>query len=255
MQTLRSADGTTIAFESVGAGPPLVIVVGAFCDRATFARMATWLADAFTVFRYDRRGRGGSGDAAEYAVAREVEDLAAVIGVAGGGAAVVGHSSGAALALEAAMAGLPISRLVVYEPPYRGRPVHERTVGLRIAELVAAGRFDDAVAHFFLSGAGMAPEVLTQLQAGADWPRRVSYARTLPYEIAVAGELGVPERLTTIDVPTLLLAGAQSWPWIQESAATAAATIPGAELRVLADQGHEVSDAAFAAPVREFVTS
>jgi pimeloyl-ACP methyl ester carboxylesterase len=256
MQTLRSADGTTIAFESAGAGPPLVIVVGAFCDRDTFGGMAAQLADAFTVFRYDRRGRGGSGDAPDYAVAREIEDLAAVIGVAGGAAAVVGHSSGAALALAAATAGLPISRLVAYEPPYReGRQVHEQTVGLRIAEHIAAGRLDDAVAHFFISGAGMAPELLTQLRAGPDWPRRVSYARTLPYEIAVAGEQGVPKRLAEIQVPTLLLTGAQSWPWIQESAAAAAATIPSAQLRILADQGHEVRDAAFAAPVREFATS
>lgn len=255
MPTLRSADGTPIAYQRTGAGPAVVVVAGAFCDHASFAQLGAELATDFTVFSYDRRGRGQSGDAPAYAVAREVEDLGAIIAAAGGAAALVGHSSGAALALEAAVAGLPVTRLVAFEPPYRSRPVSEQTMGLRIGEHVAAGRLDEAVAHFFTHGVGVPAEALAQMQASPAWSYFLQYAKALPYEIAVAGERGVPEHLAKIDVPTQLLAGAQSWPWIQESTRAAAAIIPGATHRELAGQTHEVAQEVFARAVREFLSS
>src|ERR1700675_3654494 len=129
MYTVTSADGTTLAFDRVAEGPALVIVTGAFSDRAAPATLAGTLADEFAVYAYDRRGRGSSGDTTPYAVEREIEDIDALIAAAGGSAFVFGHSSGAALSLEAAAQGLPITKVVAYEPPYivddsRARPVN-----------------------------------------------------------------------------------------------------------------------------------
>ena len=118
VQSVVSRDGTQIAYEQSGAGPALILIGGAFGERTTAAGLAALLAPRFTVFAYDRRGRGGSGDTPTYAVEREVEDLEALIDRAGGAAFVYGHSSGAALAIEASAEGLPIGRLVLYEPPY-----------------------------------------------------------------------------------------------------------------------------------------
>ena len=127
MTTVTSADGTTIAYDRLGDGPPVVVVGGALADRAVLAATAEALAAHRTVLNYDRRGRGDSGDTAPYAVAREVEDLAALLAAAGGSAALYGHSSGAALALHAAAAGLPIERLVMHEAPYGPRsPLRRR---------------------------------------------------------------------------------------------------------------------------------
>src|SRR5579859_6112512 len=118
MPHVVSTDGTAIAFDRVGDGPPVILVVGAFNDRATGAPLATFLAQHFTVFNYDRRGRGASGDTAPYAIEREIEDLDALISEAGGSASVFGYSSGAILALMAADRGLAITKLALYEPPF-----------------------------------------------------------------------------------------------------------------------------------------
>src|SRR5215207_10261317 len=144
MATVLSNDVTAIAFERFGQGQPLIMVVGAFNTRSTGEPLAASLASHFTVFTYDRRGRGDSGDTIPYAIEREVEDLGALIGEAGGAAAVFGFSSGAILALNAAARGLPITRLALYDAPYvvgGDEPVdHAR----RLAELVSAGRRGDA---------------------------------------------------------------------------------------------------------------
>jgi len=119
MNTAVSADGTMIAFDRYGDGPPVIMTVGVFNTRSQTEPLARTLAPRFTVLNYDRRGRGDSGDTAPYAVEREIEDIAALIAAAGGSAALFGHSSGATLALKAAAAGLPVTRLVLYEPPFR----------------------------------------------------------------------------------------------------------------------------------------
>src|SRR3954463_8112448 len=120
MKKVQSADGTSLAYESAGSGPALILVGGAFCDRSARASgtpLAALLQSKFTVFSYDRRGRGDSGDSPPYAIAREVEDLAALIAEAGGRAFVYGISSGAILALEGAVQELSIDKLAVFEPP------------------------------------------------------------------------------------------------------------------------------------------
>jgi pimeloyl-ACP methyl ester carboxylesterase len=120
MDTVRSSDGTTIAFDRLGVGPPVILVSGASTARAIHTQLAELLASDFTVFNYDRRGRGrgDSGDTPPYAIQREIEDLHAVLGAAGGAAAVFGNSSGAVLALHAAAAGLPLTKLALWEPPF-----------------------------------------------------------------------------------------------------------------------------------------
>ena len=118
MNTVTSSDGTTIAYDRSGEGPPLVLIGGALSDRAAAGSLAEALAPRLTAIAYDRRGRGDSGDTAPYAVEREIEDLEAIVAEAGGSAFVFGHSSGAALALEAAARGLPVTKLALYEPPF-----------------------------------------------------------------------------------------------------------------------------------------
>src|SRR5436190_1048679 len=151
MDTIRSRDGTPIAYERVGTGPPLILVVGAFNARPTGTPLAARLADRLTVVNYERRGRGMSGDTAPYAVAREIEDLEALLGTAGGAAAVFGYSSGAILALLAAARGLPITRLVLYDPPFLGDEQSTRrftALAEQLETLIASGRRGEAVALF-----------------------------------------------------------------------------------------------------------
>ena len=156
-ETVRSADGTPIAFERSGEGPPVVLIGGAFSNRAGAVGLAHVLAPHFTVVTYDRRGRGDSGDSDHYAVEREIEDLTALIEGAGGRAGVFGHSSGAILALEAARAGAPIRGLVAYEPPYipDGFPRPADDLAVRLSALIDGGRRDDAVALFQIEAIGI----------------------------------------------------------------------------------------------------
>src|SRR3989440_727844 len=140
MRTVTSADGTAIAFDQLGAGPPLITVVGAFNTRATTAPLAATLQHRFTILNYDRRGRGDSGDTPPYSVEREIEDLDALIAEAGGSSAVFGYSSGATLALKAAAQGLAITKLALYEPPFLvddSRPPLEADLPARLAELIS----------------------------------------------------------------------------------------------------------------------
>ncbi|MPZ54349.1 MAG: alpha/beta fold hydrolase, partial [Acidimicrobiia bacterium] len=153
-ETVRSADGTTIAYDQVGSGPSVIAIGGAFNVRQSHAGLADVLAPNFTVYTYDRRGRGDSTDTEPYAVEREIEDLAALIDGAGGSAYVYGHSSGACLALEAASRGLPIPKLVVYEPPYATDEESESgDLSKDIQEAIDAGRPDQA-AELFLGNMG-----------------------------------------------------------------------------------------------------
>ena len=153
MEKVISKDGTTIAFDQSGKGPAIILVVGAFNDRATGAPLAGFLERHFTVvFNYDRRGRGESSDTGPYAIEREIEDLDALIAQACGSACVFGYSSGATLALRAAAHGLAISQLALYEPPPTGAKAGQ--LAPQLTELIAAGRRGDAVELFQTEAAG-----------------------------------------------------------------------------------------------------
>lgn len=241
-----SSDGTPIAYQASGEGPVLVLVVGAFCDRTTTADLAPLLAPSFTVVEYDRRGRGDSGEGTGEDPAREVEDLAAVIDAVGGTAALYGHSSGGALALEAAAAGLPVSRLAVYEPPYDAEP-DGTAPALREAvhERLAAGDPDGAATRF-LEATGMPPQALAGLRSSPWWPRMAALAPALVHDLALVGSGRVPaERFAAIRCPTLVLSGGAAPAPVY---AMIADTVPDARYEVVAGQSHAV-EAAAVAPV------
>jgi pimeloyl-ACP methyl ester carboxylesterase len=254
METTRSADGTTIAFDRVGQGPTLVIVGGAFGDRATPRAVADALAPHFTVVCYDRRGRGASGDTPPYAIEREVEDLDAVIVATGGSAFVYGHSSGAILALEAATRSEAIVGLTAYEPPYVVGDDRARTLDLdaRVTALLAAGRPDDAMETFFLEGPQAPAEVVAAMKPTPAWQEMAKLAHTLPYDLALTGDQVIPvDRLATIGIPTLVLSGADSPLWARNAVTAVAEAIPGARHASLAGQTHAVSPDALVPVLRE----
>ena len=257
MDQLTAPDGTPIAHRATGSGPPVVLVVGAFCDSTTTADLTELLAGTFTVHEYDRRGRGHSGDTAPYDVQREIEDLAAVIAAAGDVPYVYGHSSGAALALETAAAGVPMRGLVVYEAPYTAE--EDGSGGSdellqKLTACLAAGDADGAAA-VFLSTAGAPPEVVEMMRNGPGWARMCALAPTLVYDVRICNGGRVPaERLARIDVPTLALAGGNSAPWAARSAAGIAAGVPGATRSVVPGQHHGIPGAAIAPLLRAAFT-
>jgi pimeloyl-ACP methyl ester carboxylesterase len=261
MSQVTSKDGTPIAYERLGKGPPLILVDGALCSRAfgPMPKLAPLLAREFTVYIYDRRGRGESGDTPPYTKDREVEDLAALITAAGGAAAMVGLSSGAALALEAAAARLPVTRVVAYEPPYlepdgetRGQ-VHEA----RLQELVAAGDRGGAVRYFMRAMVHVpAPFVLLMRFMPGLWRKLTAVAHTLPYDSAVMGDFTVPaRRLHAVGIPTLVLHGSKTDPRLKRAAGAVAGVIAGAQAKTLDGQTHNVSAAVLAPAVVEFLRS
>jgi pimeloyl-ACP methyl ester carboxylesterase len=250
MATVKSVDGTQIAFDQTGAGPALVLVVGAFSDRASTTTLTSRLASTFTVYEYDRRGRGDSGEAGPYSIQREVEDLAAVVGQARGSAYLFGHSSGGALVLEAAAGGVAVRAITVYEPPYTEGPSDE--FAARLAVMAAAGRKSDAV-EAFLSLMGTPAAVLEQMKAGPHWQHMESFAHTLAYEVGLCNNGTVPvDRLAKISVPTLALAGGSSPAWAREGASAIAAAAPKGHARVLEGQGHGAADDVLAPVLTEF---
>jgi pimeloyl-ACP methyl ester carboxylesterase len=254
---VTSRDGTRIVFERSGDGPALVLVDGALCCRSygPMTPLAELLATDFTVYRYDRRGRGGSGDTSPYAVAREVEDLEAVIAAAGGSALGFGISSGGALALEAAAGGVPITRLAIYEPPLAVEPdlAESRQFADRIAELITADRRGDAV-EFFLTSGGVSASAIAELRAGPSWPLWESVAPTLVYDNAVLGDGGVPRgRAATVTAPTLVANGGESPDFFRQAAEATAAAVPDGRHRVLAGQSWgQVAPEALAPMLRGF---
>jgi len=256
MSTVTSRDGTTIAFERTGEGPPLVLVDGALSHRSfgPLAPLPALLAPRFAVYAYDRRGRGESGDTAPYAVAREVEDLDAVIAAAGGSAAVFGLSSGAALALEAAAGALPVTRLALYEPPFSVEPEDTREYDEQLARLVAEGRGGDAV-ELFLTSAGVSPEAMAGMRADPSWAQFEAVGPTLLYDHAVLGDGLVPyERAAMVTAPTLVASGGESPDFFVHAARATADAIPDARHESLDGQSWgRVAPEALAAMLERFL--
>ena len=260
MSTVVSADGTTIAYESAGNGPALVLVDGAMCYRAAgpLRPLAALLQRAFTVYTYDRRGRGESADTPPYAVVREIEDLQAVVAQAGGRAFLYGISSGAALVLATAAAGTGITRIALYEPPFLaevedGARIKEYTERLR--ELLAAGRNGDAVA-LFMTYVGVPAPAIAGMRAGPGWPALEAIAPTLAYDDEVLGGGVVPRDLaSTVTVPAPVLGGGASPQGLQQAAKATAEALPTAVHRTLEGQTHDVQPEALVPILREFFAS
>ncbi len=256
-----SKDGTAIAYERSGHGPALILVDGALCSRGfgPMPKLAPLLARRFTVCMYDRRGRGESGDTLPYSKEREVEDIAALIAEAGGEAFLLGLSSGAALALEAAAHGLAVRRLVAYEPPFvhEGNDADGADYESALKRLLADGKRGGAVKYFMKDMVGVpAPFVVMMRLMPWVWLKLAAVAHTLPYDAAVMGEFKVPAgRLAAIKVPTLALYGSKTDARLQRAARAVADAVPGAQLRVLAGQTHNVSPRVLAPAVIEFLSA
>jgi pimeloyl-ACP methyl ester carboxylesterase len=246
MTTTTSADGTPIVYDRRGDGPPLVLIDGAMTTRSSGSKpeLAERLSERFTVYVYDRRGRGDSGDTLPYAVEREIEDVAAMIALAGAPVGLYGHSSGGCLALEAARSfGTDVSRLAMYEPPYDDDPDGHARWQRYLATLTAAlrdGRRGDAAAAF-MTVVGMPPEQIENARHSPFWPTAESIAPTLAYDAAVMGDGTVPlGRAAEVDVPTLVLYGDAGAAFMAATADTLAKVMPRAEARALAGQTHDV---------------
>jgi pimeloyl-ACP methyl ester carboxylesterase len=252
MELIESADGARIALDRSGGGPPLVIVLGAFCDRSTSKPLAALLAPSYTVYEYDRRGRGESGDGLPLNIEGEVQDLAAVVAAAGEPPFVYGHSSGGALALEAAARGVEMRSLAVYEPPYTGDHCPGPEFGRYLDQLVAAGRRDQA-AEEWLAVTGTPPPIIEAIKKSPGWALRQALAHTLSQDLRLVNDGQVPiERLQRIDVPVLAMAGAASPPWAAATTATLAGALPNASEQIVDSQQHIPADPVVAAVLERF---
>jgi pimeloyl-ACP methyl ester carboxylesterase len=255
MDFVQSQDGTRISVERSGSGPAVVLVSGGSVDRTSNAPLAVLLAEQFTVYNYDRRGRGESGDTPPYAVQREIEDIAAVMQAAGGAAYLYGSSSGAALALHAAAAGVPVIRLALWEPPFIGDgfPRPPANTAQVFTDLVAAGRRGDAAEFFMTQVVGLPAEFVAQARAQPWWAAQEALAHTLAYDAAIMGDYWLPrEAAAAVAVPALVLHGGASMPFMASMAAELTAALPHGEARLLPDQPHNVDAAVLAPALIEF---
>ena len=266
MNTVRSADGTSIAFTKAGQGPPLILVDGALCSRSfgPMPKLAGQLTPHFTVYTYDRRGRGASGDTPPYAVGLEVDDLEALVESAGAGEAgetvfVHGTSSGAALALEAAKRIPAIGKLAVYEPPFvvdSTRPPMPADYLPRLSQLIASERRSDAV-KMFMRFVGT-PAIFTAVMPLTPvWPKLKAVAPTLPYDITIIedhqrGKPFTPAEWAGVKIPTLVAAGGKSPAWMTNGTRALADALPDARYQTLPGQNHMVKPQAIAPVLAEF---
>ncbi|WP_055600780.1 alpha/beta fold hydrolase [Streptomyces aureus] len=239
---VTSRDGTPIAYERYGEGPPLVLVSGALGTAAGEGSLGGFLARSFSVVAYDRRGRGGSGDTGPYAVEREIEDLAAVVGEAGPGAALHGMGTGGALVLAAVAAGLPAGAVSVFEPPYSAAAAERRR---QVAVLLDGGRRAEALDLFLAEST-----VPAELRPGV-----AELAHTLAYDFAVLGDGAVPERLLArVHARVLVVDGGASPVSIRQAARALTEALPRGRHRTLTGQTYDVAPHVLAPVLEEFLT-
>ena len=265
MKRVTSKDGTQIVFDQTGKGPAVILVAGAMGVRShpIMAGLAQHLEQHFTVFNYDRRGKGDSGDRKSYAVEREIEDIEALIDEAGGSAFLYGLSSGAALALEAA-SRLPakVKKLALYEPPYildDSRPPVPDDMVEQLDALISAGRSGDVV-EMFMKSVGVPDEYIPAMRANSSWSEMEAVAHTLPYDFTILhgtqrGKALPPERAKqwkAATMPTLVIAGGNSEAFFHNTAAMLVNTLPNAQRRTLEGQDHAVSGEALAPMLTTF---
>jgi pimeloyl-ACP methyl ester carboxylesterase len=245
-KSVTSKDGTTIAFEQSGNGPAVILVASSLADRSDTKRLAA-LAPQFTVINYDRRGRGKSGDTLPYQVQREVEDIAALLDDTGGQASLFGSSSGAVLALEAAASGLNITKLFLYEPPFRvdhSGPLPPKDLAKDITQLIADHRRGQAVRLFMTRAIGVPSAVVTIMRVmPGTWSKLESMAHTATYDIAIMGDTQSgnplpPDRWDGVKAPTLVIDGGKSSTAQRLAVQALVDVLPNAQRRTLPGQRH-----------------
>lgn len=266
MKKVISRDGTSIAYDQYGKGQPVILVSGAFQHRQIdpgTAQLAALLGKNFTVLHYDRRGRGDSSDTLPYAVEREVQDIDALINEAGGTAFVFGHSSGAALALQAVAYGLKINKLALYEPPYmtsnsnnnNGNNGSQPQVNhaAQLSGMVSSGQRGEAVEYFMTKVVGLSPESVAPVRSSPVWPTLEAVAPTLVYDLTILGDFSVPlELAANVRIPVLVMDGSASFPFMHASALTLADALPDGRINSLPGQTHEVVPEVLAPLLVEF---
>ena len=267
MNTVTSKDGTKIAFDKIGSGPAVIIVNGAMQYRAmdpSMAKLAELLSKDFTVYNYDRRGRGESTDTAPFAKEREIEDLAALVEDAGGSAMVYGISSGGALVLDTAAAVPGITKIALYEVPFivnDSRPPLPADYVDHLNQLVKEDKRDEAVKYFLVEAVGIPAEYLGGVDQNPLWPRMLGIAHTIAYDGSRVADLmqGKPlpaDRWSKVTMPALLMDGDKSnRGWMGGAADAIAALLPHAERETLAGQDHNVDSAVIAPVIAEFFKS
>lgn len=254
LQTVVSKDGTEIAYDRSGSGPAIIMMAAGPTDHWALAGIAELLAKDFTVYNYDRRGRGDSGDTTPYAAEREYEDLQALITAAGGNAGVYGSSGGGILALQAALWGADIGRLAVWETPFiveGSRPPVRADYRQNLEQLLAEGRRGEMLDSFMIDAVGMPAEFVTPMHDLPMWAGMERIAHTLVYDSIITGDFSMPAGLSELTVPTLVLEGG-TMPWMTQSAKVLADTLPDASLRVLPGQTHDVQAAVIAPVLADF---
>jgi pimeloyl-ACP methyl ester carboxylesterase len=266
MRKVTSKDGTVIVFDQLGTGPELILVGGALSVRShpLVIQLVERLAADFSVFNYDRRGRGDSGDTPPYAVKREVEDIEALIDEAGGSAFLYGHSSGAVLALEAA-SQLPakVKKLVLYEPPFilnDSRPPAPADYVAQINQAIAAGHRTEAVNIFMTKVVGIPEEYLAPMRADSSWAEMEAMAHTIAYDGTIMGDTmsGKPlpnekkQQWASATMPTLVMAGGNSEAFFHDAAQALVDVLPKAQYRPLDGQDHAVAPDVLAPVLVEF---
>ncbi|MCX4527207.1 MULTISPECIES: alpha/beta fold hydrolase [unclassified Streptomyces] len=258
MRKVVSRDGTSIAYEKAGEGPPIVLLNGSFRDHTIFDALVPELAPHCTTYVYDRRGRGESGDAPEYAVQREIEDLEAVIQEAGGEAVVFAGSSGANLAIEAALAGAPITKLALHEPFYRvdgfPKPVWNFAKTLRV--ILSEDRREEAVEYFLGGFLGFTPDTVAEWRKGPIWAMNLANAHTLSYDAAICGDYSVPaDRLAGYTTETLVLNSDSTSAWLRAAAQATTAALPNGRGLELPGSWHRIDMDVLGKVLAEFATT
>jgi pimeloyl-ACP methyl ester carboxylesterase len=257
LQTTKSADGTTIAYEAEGSGAPLLVIGGALSDRNGAAAYVPLLSDRFTVVRYDRRGRGDSGDTQPFAPEREFEDLEALIAAVGGPVFVFGHSSGAAIALHTARRGAPIARLALYEPPFIVDDTRPPLPGDHLERLRAMGP-DEAVEYFLTVAVQVPPPAIAGMKSDPMWEGLRRMGHTLIYDNTIMWphEQGEPLPREWADevgqIPTLVIDGGESATWIRNAVQALAELLPNARRLTLEGCTHAAPPETVAAVLTDF---
>lgn len=245
MSTVRSLDGTPIGFDRTGSGPPVIMMGGALNDKVFLSPLAAMLGERFTVYNYDRRGRGDSGDTPPYSRQREVEDLGQVLAEVGEPAALFANCSGGVIGIEGIAAGLPITRLAMYEPPFileGQRPELPHDFVQRLSQFVAEGRRGDAVRYFMAEVVRMPDAMIEKISNGPMWPWLESLAQSLPYDTSLMGDTSLPtELLAKVTIPTLVIDGGASPQWQRNSVQAVVDLLERGRRYTLPGQNHNLA--------------